>query len=159
MLYNRTLFIHPIYTRLHLVIPNSQSFPPPTPRNTILFYLWVCFCFVDMPRSSLIFNIRINPLPLPINMICDSFLSCQECSLSILCYELTLFWKIQPMQYAMSRYEVMNIGKHDNNLSFLQMTHQPSWYNREQLKIMHTEKTISFFIAKITILWHSFSQN
>ena len=29
MLYSRTLFIHPIYNSLHLLIPNSQSFPPP----------------------------------------------------------------------------------------------------------------------------------
>ena len=32
VLYNRTLlFIHPIYNNLHLLISNSQLFPPPTP--------------------------------------------------------------------------------------------------------------------------------
>ena len=25
------MFIHPIYTSLHMLIPKSQSFPPPTP--------------------------------------------------------------------------------------------------------------------------------
>ena len=35
VLYSRTLFIHPIYNSLHLLIPNSLSFPPPasTPRQ------------------------------------------------------------------------------------------------------------------------------
>ena len=35
VLYNRImLFIHPIYCSLHLLIPNSQSFPPLTPWMT-----------------------------------------------------------------------------------------------------------------------------
>ena len=53
VLYNRTLlFIHPIYHGLHLLIPNSQSFPPTPPPPwqpwVCSQYLWVCFCFIDM---------------------------------------------------------------------------------------------------------------
>ena len=50
VLYSRTLlFIHPIHTSLHLLIPNSHSIPsPPTSplATTSLFFMSVCFCFV-----------------------------------------------------------------------------------------------------------------
>ena len=51
MLYSRTLlFIHPIYTSLHLLTPNSQSIPllSPSPlATTSLFFMSVSlFCFV-----------------------------------------------------------------------------------------------------------------
>ena len=43
-IYSRTLFIHPIYTSLHLLIPNSQSFPRSLPSplgTTSLFFMSV----------------------------------------------------------------------------------------------------------------------
>ena len=51
MLYSRTLlFILSLYNSLHLLIPNSQSIPPPSqpgqPQVRSLC-LWVYFCFVD----------------------------------------------------------------------------------------------------------------
>ena len=53
MLYSRTLlFIHPIYTSLHLLIPNSPSSPPLWQPPVCSLCLWICFCFVD---SQLIF--------------------------------------------------------------------------------------------------------
>ena len=40
------LFIHPINTALHLLIPNFQSFPPPTPlASTSLFSVWKSVLF------------------------------------------------------------------------------------------------------------------
>ena len=52
MLHNRTMcFINIIHNNFHLLIPNSQSCPPPFPPpqpQVCSFYPWVCFCFVDM---------------------------------------------------------------------------------------------------------------
>ena len=44
------LFVHPINTGLHLLIPNFQSFPPPTPlASASLFSMsGSLFCFIDM---------------------------------------------------------------------------------------------------------------
>ena len=52
-LHSRTLlFIHSIYASLHLLNPNSQSFPspPPLPRKPQVSSLCLCVCFhfVDM---------------------------------------------------------------------------------------------------------------
>ena len=53
MLYNRTLCIHPTYSSLPLLIPNScsctHSFTPPPPWQPQLcsLSLWVSFCFRD----------------------------------------------------------------------------------------------------------------
>ena len=44
VLYSRTLFIHPVYNSLHLLIPNSQSIPPsplPVLATTSLFSMSV----------------------------------------------------------------------------------------------------------------------
>ena len=47
-LHIRTLFIHPLYNSLHLLIPNSQSIPP-HPLGNHKFILSVCesVCFID----------------------------------------------------------------------------------------------------------------
>ena len=45
--------IHSIYNSLHLLTPNSQSFPslshfPPWQPQVCSLCLWVCFCFIDI---------------------------------------------------------------------------------------------------------------
>ena len=52
----RTLFICPMYTSVHLLIPNLKSFLPPPPASPITSwqpqvcsrYLWICVCFIGM---------------------------------------------------------------------------------------------------------------
>ena len=48
-IYMTLLLIHSIYNSLHLLIPNSSSFPLPSSRPwQPKSVLWVCFCFVNM---------------------------------------------------------------------------------------------------------------
>ena len=44
VLYGINLFIHPMYTSLHMLIPNSQSYPPPPllPLGNPKSVLYVC---------------------------------------------------------------------------------------------------------------------
>ena len=53
MLFSRTLlFIHPIYNSLHLLIPNAQSFLPPTP-PTSPWQPQVCSLYVSVTFKSM----------------------------------------------------------------------------------------------------------
>ena len=58
MLYRRTLFILPIYTSLHLLIPNSQSFPPPSAirLGKHKSVLYVCESVSALQKCSFVLN-------------------------------------------------------------------------------------------------------
>ena len=65
MLYGRTLlFIHPIYNSLHLLIPNSQSIPPPwQPQvDTEASCCKRCMCIWSRPRLEQSASLLNSPL-------------------------------------------------------------------------------------------------
>ena len=56
MLYNRTLFIHPMYNNLPLLTPNSSSFPNlfSISVSLFLFCRYVDLCHISIPHVSFI---------------------------------------------------------------------------------------------------------
>ena len=76
--YSRTLFIHSIYTSLHLLISNSHFTPSPTsPGQPQVCPIWLWVCFV----SYLLFRIwsfefKINSLEKSTKQHCQCFLFC-----------------------------------------------------------------------------------